>query len=105
MNQIIFILIRLTLDKPKLRCVVSDGDSTDTKLLLLREGLGKKGKSQQSVMMQCSCYHFRGWSSNEAAIIILHPDDVATEISGRCIIVYSMEGMSGSQLIFPRLAV
>ncbi|KAK9841185.1 hypothetical protein WJX74_001524 [Apatococcus lobatus] len=37
----------LTLDKPKLRCVVSDGTRIDTKLLLLREGLSKEDLRQQ----------------------------------------------------------
>ncbi|KAK9840974.1 hypothetical protein WJX81_003444 [Elliptochloris bilobata] len=32
-----------TLDRPKLRCVVSDGDSADTRLLLLSEQLGTEG--------------------------------------------------------------
>ena len=36
-------LRRFTLDRPKLRCVVGDGDSPDTRLLLLSERLGTEG--------------------------------------------------------------
>ena len=36
-------LRRFTLDRPKLRCVVGDGDSPDMRLLLLSERLGMEG--------------------------------------------------------------